>query len=43
MYKINENIELQRSVLSTFKSDEVVRGLEKYVEAADHFVGIHNR
>lgn len=40
MDKINENIELQRSVLSTFKSDEVVRGLEKYVEAADHFVGI---
>lgn len=40
MDKINENIELQKSVLSTFKSDEVVRGLEKYVEAADHFVGI---
>lgn len=40
MDKINENIELQKSVLSNFKSDEVVRGLEKYVEAADHFVGI---
>lgn len=40
MDKINENIALQKSVLSTFKSDEVVRGLEKYVEAADHFVGI---
>jgi len=40
MDKINENIELQKSVLSTIKSDEVVRGLEKYVEAADHFVGI---
>ena len=40
MDKINENIELQKSVLSTFKSEEVVRGLEKYVEAADHFVGI---
>lgn len=40
MDKINENIALQRSVLSTFKSEEVVRGLEKYVEAADHFVGI---
>lgn len=40
MDKINENIELQKSVLSTFKSDEVVRGLEKYVEAANHFVGI---
>ena len=40
MDKINENIALQKSVLSTFKSEEVVRGLEKYVEAADHFVGI---
>lgn len=40
MDKINENIELQKSVISTFKSEEVVRGLEKYVEAADHFVGI---
>lgn len=40
MDKINENIKLQKSVLSTFKSDEVARGLEKYVEAADHFVGI---
>lgn len=40
MDKINENIELQKSVLSTLKSDEVVRGLEKYVEAANHFVGI---
>lgn len=40
MDKINENIALQKTVLSTFKSEEVVRGLEKYVEAADHFVGI---
>lgn len=40
MDKINENIALQKSVISTFKSEEVVRGLEKYVEAANHFVGI---
>lgn len=40
MDKINENIQLQQIVLSTFKSDEVVKGLEKYVEAANHFVGI---
>ena len=40
MDKINENIELQKSVLSNFKSDKVARGLEKYIEAADHFVGI---
>ena len=40
MDKINENIQLQQNVLSTFKSDEVAKGLEKYVEAADHFVRI---
>lgn len=40
MDKINDNIQLQQNVLSTFKSDEVAKGLEKYVEAADHFVGI---
>lgn len=40
MDKINENIQLQQNVLSTFKSDEVAKGLEKYVEAANHFVGI---
>ena len=40
MDKINENIQLQQTVLSTFKSDEVVKGLEKYLEAANHFVGI---
>lgn len=40
MDKINENIQLQQTVLSTFKSDEVAKGLEKYVEAANHFVGI---
>lgn len=40
MDKINENIELQKSVLANFKSEEVLRGLEKYVEAANHFVGI---
>ena len=40
MDTINENIQLQQNVLSTFKSDEVAKGMEKYVEAADHFVGI---
>ena len=40
MDKINENIQLQQNVLSTFKSDEVAKGLEKYVEAANQFVGI---
>ena len=40
MDKINKNIELQEKVLSTFKSDEVVNGLEKYVVAANSFVNI---
>lgn len=38
--KINDNIELQERLLSTFKSGELVRGMEKYVEASNHFVGI---
>lgn len=38
--KINNNIELQEKLLSTFKSGELVRGMEKYVEASNHFVGI---
>lgn len=38
--KINNNIELQEKLLATFKSGELVRGMEKYVEASNHFVGI---
>lgn len=40
MDKINENIDLQRRLISAIKSEELERGMEKYVEAADHFVGI---
>lgn len=40
MGRINENIELQEKLLSTFKSREFVRGMEKYIEAVDHFVSI---
>ena len=40
MDKINENISLQEKLISTMKGDQLVRGLEKYVEAADHFVSI---
>lgn len=40
MDKINQNIRLQEMLLSTLKSDEIVRGLDRYVEAANHFVGI---
>lgn len=38
--KINNNIELQEKLLATFKSGELVRGMEKYVEASNQFVGI---
>lgn len=37
---INLNIRLQDKLLSTFKSGEIVQGLDKYIEAADHFVCI---
>lgn len=40
MDKINQNIRLQEMLLSTLKSDEIVRGLDRYVEAANHFIGI---
>ena len=40
MDKINENISLQKQLLSTLKSDEIVTGLNKYIEAANHFVSI---
>ena len=40
MDKINENISLQKQLLSTLKSDEIIKGLDKYIEAANHFVSI---
>lgn len=40
MDKINENISLQEKLISTMKGDQLVRGLENYVEAANHFVSI---
>ena len=40
MEKINANIQLQERLLNTLKSDEIVRGMDKYVEAANHFVSI---
>lgn len=40
MEKINANIDLQRQLLETLKSQEIVRGMDKYVEAANHFVSI---
>lgn len=40
MDKINQNISLQQQLLNTLKSGELVRGMDKYIEAADHFVSI---
>lgn len=40
MDKINQNIKLQEMLLSTLKSNEIVRGLEKYIEAANRFNNI---
>ena len=40
MDKINKNIELQQKVLDTLKSGEFVRGMDKYIEASNHFVSI---
>lgn len=40
MDKINDNIDLQKRVLEVLKSNEIVVGMDKYIEAANHFVGI---
>jgi hypothetical protein len=40
MEKINENIDLQQQLISTIKSEEFVVGLDKYVDASNHFIGI---
>lgn len=40
MDKINDNIDLQKRLLATLKSKEFVRGIDKYIEAADKFYGI---
>lgn len=40
MNKINENISLQQQLLSTLKSQDLIKGLDRYIEASDHFVGI---
>lgn len=42
MDKINENIQLQEKLLSMLKSDNLIQGLDKYIEAANHFVSITN-
>ena len=40
MDKINENIWYQKELLSVLRSQDVIDGLDKYIEAANHFVSI---
>lgn len=40
MDKINKNIDLQERLLATLKSGELIKGLDKYIEASNHFVSI---
>lgn len=40
MDKINENISLQKRLIERIGSDDLRKGMEKYVEAANHFVSI---
>lgn len=40
MDKINENIRYQEELLAVFRSRDIIDGMEKYIEAANHFVGI---
>jgi hypothetical protein len=40
MDKINQNIDLQEQLIHTIKSDELVKGMDKYIEASEHFVSI---
>lgn len=40
MDKINQNIQLQEQLLATLKGNEIVRGLDKYVEASTRFTDI---
>ena len=40
MDKINENIDLQKKLIDTFKSGELVQGLDRYIEASNNFVSI---
>lgn len=40
MDKINENISLQEKLISTLKSGDIIKGMDKYIEAANHFISI---
>lgn len=40
MDKINQNIDLQEKLITTMRSDQTIKGMERFIEASDHFVGI---
>lgn len=40
MDKINENIQYQKELIQTMKSDEVAKGIERYITASNGFVSI---
>ena len=40
MDKINENIQYQKQLIQTMKSDEVAKGMERYITASNGFVSI---
>lgn len=40
MDKINENIQYQKELIQTMKSDQVASGMDKYIEAAHQFISI---
>lgn len=40
MDKINDNISLQKQLIATLRSDEVARGMARYVEAASRFADL---
>lgn len=40
MSKINHNIDLQNELISIMRSDHTIKGMERFIEASDHFVGI---
>ena len=40
MDKINENIQYQKQLIHTMKSDEVAKGMERFITASNNFVSI---
>lgn len=40
MDKVNRNIQLQEKLLSAMQGDKLIKGMDKYIEASNHFVNI---